>query len=102
MSRVELAAEVGEDFERILEHLELHAVEDRGERIREIVDALNVLERNPEIGRPTSDGKRELVIGRRTHGHLALYRYVAAVDTVFILAIRSQKEAGYAERSATE
>ena len=102
MSRVELAAEVGEDFERILEHLELQAVGDRGERIREIVDALNVLERNPEIGRPTNGGKRELVIGRRAHGYLALYRYVAAVDTVFILAIRSQKEAGCAERSAAE
>ena len=37
----------------------------------------------------------ELVIGRRTHGYIALYRYVAVIDTVFVLAIRSQREAGY-------
>jgi toxin ParE1/3/4 len=36
-----------------------------------------------------------LVIGRGTHGYVALYRYVAVIDTVFVLAIRSQREAGY-------
>ena len=38
----------------------------------------------------------ELVIGRDSHGYVALYRYVAAIDTVFVLAIRSQREAGLA------
>jgi plasmid stabilization system protein ParE len=38
----------------------------------------------------------ELVIGRHAHGYVALYRYVAAIETVFVLAIRSQREAGYA------
>jgi hypothetical protein len=37
------------------------------------------------------------VIGRRTGGYLALYRYVPEMDMVFVLAIRSQREAGYAE-----
>jgi hypothetical protein len=37
---------------------------------------------------------RELVIGRRARGRVALYRYVAELDTVFVLAIRGQKE-GY-------
>ena len=64
-------------------------------RIREIVAAIDVLESNPLIGRPARDGKRELVIGRRAHGHLALYRYLAELDTVFILAVRSQREAGF-------
>ena len=36
-----------------------------------------------------------LVIGRRTHGTIALYRTVAVIDTLFVLAIRSQREAGY-------
>jgi len=35
------------------------------------------------------DGKRELVIGRATHG------YVAAIDTVFVLAVRAQQEDGF-------
>jgi hypothetical protein len=47
-------------------------------------------------------GKRELVIGRRSHGYVALYRYVAEIDTVFILAIRSQRDAGYFERNSEE
>lgn len=98
MSAVELAAEVGEDFERILDQLARHQVENAGQRIREIVEALDVLEHNPLIGRPLADGKRELVIGRRSHGYVALYRYVAALDIVFVLAIRSQREAGYAQR----
>lgn len=95
MTRIELACEVGDDFERILDHLEQHDVEHPGDRIREIFEAINVLEHNPLIGRPALQGKRELVIGRRSHGYLALYRYVAEVDTVFVLAIRSQREAGF-------
>ncbi len=96
MSRIELAPEVGGDFERILDHLARYQVENPELRIREIIAALDVLEYNPLIGRPASNGKRELIIGRRSHGYVALYRYVAEVDTVFILAVRSQREAGYA------
>jgi plasmid stabilization system protein ParE len=95
MSRVELAPEVGDDFERILDHLARHDVENTGARIREIVQAVNVLETNPLIGRPTAGDKRELIIGRRSHGYVALYRYVLEIDTVFVLALRSQREAGY-------
>ena len=64
-------------------------------RIHEIVEAIGVLETNPLIGRPAENGKRELVIGRRSHGYVALYRYVAEIDTVFVLAIRAQREAGF-------
>ncbi len=98
MSAIELATEVGEDFERILDHLASHQVENPGLRIREIINALDVLEHNPLIGRPVTNGKRELVIGRRAHGYIALYRYVAEIDTVFVLALRSQREAGTVER----
>jgi len=34
------------------------------------------------------------VIGRRSRGFVALYRYVAEIDTVFVLALRSQREFG--------
>jgi hypothetical protein len=47
------------------------------------------------IGRPVEDGQRELVIGRAARGYVALYRYVAAIDTVFLLAVRAQREDGY-------
>ena len=95
MSRIELASEVADDFDRILDHLAQFQVESPGLRIREIIEAFNVLEHNPMIGRPVHNDKRELVIGRRSHGYVALYRYLAEVDTVFVLAVRSQREAGY-------
>ena len=95
MSRVELAPEIGDDLDRILEHLLQHQVADALSRIEDIMKAIDVLERNPLIGRPVRVDLRELVIGRRAHGYVALYRYVAELDTVFVLAIRGQKEAGY-------
>lgn len=96
MTRIELAPEAGDDFDRILDHLAQYQVEKPELRIREIIEALNVLAHNPLIGRPANNGKRELVIGRGSHGYVALYRYVAEVDAVFVLAVRSQQEAGYA------
>jgi plasmid stabilization system protein ParE len=96
MTRVELAPEIREDFERILDHLAKHEVDDSPARIGEIIQAIAVLEQNPMIGRPVRGNTRELVIGRRTRGYVALYRYIADIDTVFVLALRSQREAGYA------
>ena len=100
MSRTELAPEVADDIERILEHLLKHEVADAASRIEDIVRAIDVLERNPLIGRAVRADLRELVIGRRARGYVALYRYVAEVDTAFVLAIRGQKEAGYARNQA--
>lgn len=99
MARIELAPEVAEDFDRILDHLATCQIENPDQRIGEIITALDVLEHNPLIGRPVANGKTELVIGRRTSGYLALYRYVPEMDIVFVLAIRSQRESGYAERA---
>lgn len=95
VSHIELAPEVGEDFERILDHLEQYQVGQPADRIEEIIAAIDVLASNPLIGRPTENGKRELVIGRRSRGYVALYRYIPELDTVFVLAVRSQREAGF-------
>jgi plasmid stabilization system protein ParE len=96
VSRIELAPEIGEDIDRILEHLAQYEVEDTPDRIREIIQAIAVLEHNPLIGRPAEQEKRELIIGRHARGYVALYRYVPEIDTVFVLALKSQREAGYA------
>lgn len=95
MPRIELAPQVGDDLDRILDHLLQHDVADAASRIEDVIRAIDVLERNPLIGRPVRGDLRELVIGRRTGAYVALYRYVAEVDTVFVLAIRGQREAGY-------
>ena len=95
MARIELAPEVGEDIGRILDHLLQHEVDDAAARIGEIIQAIAVLEHNPLIGRPAGAENRELVIGRRARGYVALYRYLADIDTVLVLALRGQREAGY-------
>jgi len=98
MSRIELMPAVGDDFQRIADHLAEFDVTDISLRIHEIIQAIAVLEHNPLIGRPVNaldDDKRELVIGRHGRGYVALYRYIAAIDTIFVLALRGQREAGY-------
>lgn len=97
MARIEFAPGVGDDLERILEHLERHDSPNGPARIRQLIGAVDALADNPLIGRPVDTLKRELVIGRDQHGYLALYSYAEAMDTVFVLAIRSQREAGYGE-----
>ena len=95
MARVELAPEILDDFDRILDHLARFGIADTQARIAEIVQAMQILTHSPLIGRPARGGKRELVIGRGSHGYMALYHFVTGIDTVFVLAIRSQLEQGY-------
>lgn len=96
MTRIRLGAGVMEDLERIAAWLRHHEIEHAETRADEIVGALDILAGNPLIGRPVQQDKRELVIGRGSHGYLALYRYAAIADTVVVLAIRAQREGGYA------
>ena len=96
MDRIELEEEIAHDFDRILEHLLHHEAADPTGRITEILRAIDVLEFNPCIGRPIAGGLRELIIGRNANGYVALYSYLTQIDAVFVLAIRGQREAGYA------
>lgn len=58
---------------------------------------LSLLEANPDIGRPLNDlpELRELLITFGGSGYVTLYRHEPASDTVYVLAFRHQKEAGY-------
>ena len=95
MTRIELAPEVLDDFDRFFDHIAQHEPGSAPERIGAILEALQILTLSPLIGRPVRGGKRELVIGQASRGYVALYHYVAAIDTVFVLAVRSQREAGF-------
>ena len=95
MTRIELAPEVFDDFDRFFEHIAQFDPGAAPQRIGEILEAVQILTHSPLIGRPVKNGKRELVIGPATRGCVALYRYVAAIDTVFALAVRAQREDGY-------
>ena len=56
-----------------------------------------LLESDASIGRPTGGASdlRELIIPFGDSGYVALYRYEASKDSVYLLAFRHQKEAGY-------
>lgn len=95
MARIEYAREVFDDFDRFFDHLARTSPGEAPARIADLLQAVDILAHSPLIGRPFRDGKRELVIGRGSHGYVALYRYVPDVDTVFVLAFRSQRESGF-------
>ncbi len=95
MARIELAAEVLGDLDRIFDHIAQSDLASAPERVDTIVQAIQILASSPLIGRPVRGGRRELVIGRGSAGYVALYQYLAPIDTVFVLALRSQREAGF-------
>ena len=95
MARIELAQEVFDDFDRFFDHMAQFAIEDAPARIGEIVQAVQILAHSPLMGRKVKGDKRELVIGQDSRGYVVLYRFVADIDTVFVLAVRSQREARY-------
>ncbi|HWS39733.1 MAG TPA: type II toxin-antitoxin system RelE/ParE family toxin [Arenimonas sp.] len=58
---------------------------------------LVLLESNAELGRPFPElvELRELIIAFGDTGYVALYRFIASDDAIYVLAFRHQKEAGY-------
>ena len=95
MTRIELAPEVFDDFDRFFDHIAQFDPGSAPERIGAIIDAIQILRHSPQMGRPVQGGKRELVIGRAARGYVALYHYLEAIDTVFVLAVRCQREVGF-------
>lgn len=95
MSRIILAPELRADFDRIFDFLFERAPEYAALRIEAIIEAIDILVTSPLIGRPVAFGQRELIISTGASGYLALYRYDPMQDTVFVLAVRSQRERDY-------
>jgi plasmid stabilization system protein ParE len=95
MTRWLVSEDAAQDLEELVEFLRAHQAEYAIETIDLILNAMNVLEQHPEIGRPVQYNFRELVISRGKTGYIALYEYDAESDVVLVLAIRHQREAGY-------
>ena len=95
MSRIILAPELRADFDRIFDFLFERAPDYAALRIEAIIEAIDILASSPLIGRPVAFGQRELIISTGASGYLALYRYDPMQDTVFVLAVRSQRERDY-------
>jgi plasmid stabilization system protein ParE len=95
MARVFYAARALTDFERLFEFLAAHDPETAAQAVSLIVDAISVLARHPNIGRPVRGKLRELVISHGRTGYVALYRVQGNIDRVEILSLRHQREAGF-------
>jgi len=95
MALVVMSARALADLERIVDFLREAPVGDPDEALEAILDALAVLERHPQIGRPVDAALRELVIGHGRSGYVALYRHRPGTDRVEVLAVRHQREAGF-------
>jgi plasmid stabilization system protein ParE len=95
--RVIVTEAAAEGLERCRQFLVAKAPEAARRAGQAIEKHLLLLESAPDIGRPFPEipELRELVIAFGDSGYVLLYRHEPADDTVYVLAIRHQKEAGY-------
>ena len=95
MTRWLVSVDAAQDLEELVDFLHAHDAEYAVDTIDLILNALNILEQHPHIGRLVQNNFRELIISRGKTGYVALYEYDQESDVVLILAIRHQREAGY-------
>jgi plasmid stabilization system protein ParE len=95
MTRWLVSVDAAQDLEELVDFLRIHQADYAVETIDLILNALNILEQHPHIGRLVQNQLRELIISRGKTGYVALYEYDEAADVVLVLAIRHQREAGY-------
>jgi len=100
MARLSYSERAFADLERLTDFLMGTDPAAAEKTVALIAEAVAILERHPLIGRPIGDGLRELVVSRGRTGYVALYSHEPAHDAVLILAIRHQREAGYADGSS--
>jgi plasmid stabilization system protein ParE len=84
------------DVDRLADFLREEDPGSAAETAALIMDALDILQAHPLIGRSVAGELRELVISRGRTGYVALYVFEPADDRVVVHAIRHQREAGYA------
>ena len=95
MAQVVLAERARAGLDRLFEFLAAENPRAASEAVAVILDAFDVLRRHPLVGRPDEEGLRDLVISRGKSGYVALYDYYEDIDTVLVLAVRHQREAGF-------
>ena len=95
MARVQVTTRALADLERLFDFLADHNPKLARERTVSVRRAFELLADHPLLGREAEDGRRELILSRGKFGYAAKYRWLPAEDTVLILAVRHQLEAGY-------
>jgi len=97
LPRVIVSEGAAQGLERCRRYLRQRSPEAARRAAQTIAQQLAQLEVHPAVGRPFPESPelRELVIPFGDAGYVALYRHEAADDTVYVLAFRHQREAGY-------
>ncbi len=95
MARLIHAGRALADLERLTDFLAAGDPLGAAEAVDRIEEAVDVLKRHPQLGRPVEHELRELAISRSQTGYVAICSLEEAYDVVLILAIRHQREAGY-------
>ncbi len=95
MARLIYSVQALSDLERLTMFLIDSEPAAAGDTVELIEEAVTLLRRHPLIGRPVEQALRELVISRGKTGYIALYSFEEEQDTVMVLALRHQREAGY-------
>jgi addiction module RelE/StbE family toxin len=94
MAQVIYANQALADLEHISDFLSKNNI-NALETLDLIDEAIGILVRHPLVGRQVESGLRELVISQGKTGYVALYAYEVEHDTIMVLAIRHQREAGF-------
>ena len=84
------------DVQRLYRFLSEKNIDAARRAAKAIREGVNIIARQPEIGRPVDDMEpafREWLIDFGESGYVVLYRYDE--PTAVILAVRHQREAGY-------
>lgn len=100
--RLDYAAAFWDDLLRLQEFLLAQGDPAVDAWMASILDVLELLEKQPGIGRPMPGGLRELIIERGHSGYLALYRYDRSRQYARLLRLRHQRECGYLELDAAD
>lgn len=96
MTRLVFAPRALADLERLSDFLAEVDPAAAAATIGILIDGLSILKQHPLMGRFAEAGLRELVISRGRSGYVALYRYDVESDTALVMAVRHQREGGYA------
>jgi plasmid stabilization system protein ParE len=98
MAQVVIARKAAKKIAEIRAYYAQRDEEAAGRAVEALVSAFRPLQSHPQMGRPAGDQAhlRELIIPFGATGFVALYRIDERNQRVVILAIRHQREAGYA------
>ncbi len=97
MARVEVTARALRDLERLFDFIAERDPDRAGAQVLSVRRAFELLADHPLLGRSAEEGRRELILSRGRYGYIAKYRWIPAEDVVLILAVRHQREAGFAD-----